>query len=258
MGTSKGRILVVDDDETMRPLLVDTLDAIGYEPVPAADGIEALRILSREGQFSFDLMVSDVKMPNMDGLTLLKRIRRFYPELPVLFITGVASEETVAAASPDGFLAKPFRIAQLENLIESTLAARHSNWRPTPRPRVLINIDQEEIRRPLAEALTLTRYMPFEVVDREEAFQELERGSFDIMIADVEKPDLADDGPLADVRKRYPTLPLVVTSGTYTRDELSTLGEQVGVKAFLRSPFSVGDIIRMLDLTLSDQTNRAG
>lgn len=252
MGTSKGRILVVDDDETMRPLLVDTLDAIGYESVPAADGIEALRILGREGQFSFDLMISDVKMPNMDGLTLLRRIRRFYPELPVLFITGVASEETVAAASPDGFLAKPFRIAQLEELIESTLAAGHSNWRPAPRPKVLINIDREDIRHSIAEALSFTRYMPFEVVDRSEALEELERGNFDAMITDVEAPDLGDDGALWEVRRRYPSLPLVLTSRSYSRDDLRQLNGQLGTATFLRNPISVGELIRALDRSTGD------
>jgi len=252
VGTTKGRILVVDDDETMRPLLVDTLDAIGYESVPAADGIEALRILSREGQFSFDLLISDVKMPNMDGLTLLKRIRRFYPELPVLFITGVASEETVAAASPDGFLAKPFRIAQLEELIENTLAARQSNWRPAPRPKVLINIDREEIRHSIAEALSFTRYMPFEVVDRAEALQELERGSFDAMITDVEKPDLGANGPLWDLRCRYPSLSLVLTSSSYSRDEVGKLNERLGSAAFVRNPISVGELIRALDSTTGE------
>ena len=252
MGSSKGRILVVDDDETMRPLLVDTLDAIGYESVPAVDGIEALRILSREGQFSFDLMISDVKMPNMDGLTLLKRIRRFYPELPVVFITGVISEETVAAASPDGFLAKPFRIAQLEELIESTLAARHSNWRPTPRPKVLINIDQDDIRHSIAEALSFTRYMPFEVIDRSEALEELERGSFDAMITDVETPDLGDEGPLWELRRRYPSLPLVLTSSSYSRDDVRKLDGRLGSATFVRNPISAGELIRALDRTTGE------
>jgi CheY-like chemotaxis protein len=117
----KTSILVVEDNLTMRDLLVDTLDAIGYLPTGASDGSEALQKL-KEGKF--DLIITDIMMPGIDGIALLKRVRKDYPKLPVLFITGVASPEIMDHASPDGFLAKPFRISHIEQLIENTLKGK--------------------------------------------------------------------------------------------------------------------------------------
>ena len=121
MTKPKTSILVVDDNLTMRDLLVDTLDAIGYLPTGASDGSEALQKLKEE---KFDLIITDIMMPGIDGIALLKKVRKDYPNLPVLFITGVATPEIMDQASPDGFLAKPFRISHIEQLIEDTLKGK--------------------------------------------------------------------------------------------------------------------------------------
>jgi len=124
---------VVDDDPQLLKMLVDTLTGIGYKTAAASDGIEALDMLRQDDADTFDLMITDIKMPNMDGLGLLKRARRYHPDLPVLFITGVASEDIIGEASPDGFLAKPFRISRLEELIENALATRRTGRVNHPR-----------------------------------------------------------------------------------------------------------------------------
>lgn len=115
------KILVVDDDAALLDLLVDTLSTIGYSAVPARGGSEALARLKQD---TFDLVISDIKMPEIDGISLLNEIRRSYPGVPVLLITGVASEDIINKASPDGFLAKPFRISHIEELIETTLSKK--------------------------------------------------------------------------------------------------------------------------------------
>jgi DNA-binding NtrC family response regulator len=118
MGDVRANILVVDDDASLRSLLIDTLAAIGYAAKGADSGKQALEILLGS---RFDMMITDIRMPEMDGLKLRDRVRRLYPNMPVLFVTGVAYPDIIAQASPDGVLAKPFRIAQIEELIESTL-----------------------------------------------------------------------------------------------------------------------------------------
>lgn len=114
------KILVVDDDQNLLDLLDDTLTTIGYEATGSADGFEALEKLKQQ---KFDLVISDIKMPGMDGLELLREIRESYPDLPVLFITGAGLPETIEKAAPDGFLDKPFRISHIERLIENCLSA---------------------------------------------------------------------------------------------------------------------------------------
>lgn len=118
---ANAKILVVDDDAALLDLLVDTLSTIGYSAVPAMGGSEALVKLEQD---TFDLIISDIKMPEVDGISLLNKVRQSYPGVPVVLITGVASHDIISKVSPDGFLAKPFRISHIEELIESTLSKR--------------------------------------------------------------------------------------------------------------------------------------
>ena len=257
MAEHKGKILVVDDDPTLLPMLVDTLSSIGYQSVAAADGVEALDLLKEGDRDSFDLMITDIKMPNVDGLSLLKRVRRHYPNLPVLFITGVASQEVIARASPDGFLAKPFRISLLEGLIEKTLAAKRGNRQPEQPRKVLVNMPEDDLRDMLSEALSCSNYLPFAVAGGDEALQELERGKFDVMITGVEKSFADSPANAGRIRDKYPTLPMLLVSSSYSPDEINRLNEQMEFSGFVRQPFRVGELIELLDRTVAHPIGRS-
>ncbi|RKX23701.1 MAG: hypothetical protein DRP45_09895 [Candidatus Zixiibacteriota bacterium] len=251
MAEKKGNILVIDDDPNLLFLLADTLTSIGYDCMAATDGIEALDMLGQENAEQFDLVVTDIKMPNMDGIGLLSEVRREFSDLPVLFITGVASEEIIAAASPDGFLAKPFRISQMEDLIERTLAAKHAN-KPSSKPRqVLLNLREDRFRDALSEALICSHYLPFAVSGGDEALEELERGSFDVMIAGVEKRGGQDRKAVRNVRTKHPNLPVLLISSSYAVEEANRLKDQIGFDGFLTKPCDMVDLISELDRTVS-------
>jgi DNA-binding NtrC family response regulator len=121
MKKSDARILVVDDDRHLLNLLTETLGSIGYSTEDARSAKEALEKLSES---KFHLIVSDIKMPEMDGLKLLSQIRKSYPGLPVIFITGVPRQDITGAANTEGILTKPFRISNLEYMIEQALDAK--------------------------------------------------------------------------------------------------------------------------------------
>jgi len=248
--TTKGKILIVDDDPVLRDLLVDTLGAIGYETEAASDGVEAMALLREQDSLSFDLLVTDIKMPNMDGLTLLKKIRRAYPHLPVLFVTGVVSEETMAAALPDGYLSKPFRIARLEELIENALAARHADHRPEPPRRVLINVREDNLRENLSETLSLSNYLPFAVAGGDEALEELERGRFDVVITGIEKTSTGTSRYLSRLREKHPALPVLLASSTCSAAEIKKAGDKFHASGYLSGSFRPGDLIALLDKTV--------
>lgn len=253
MVPDKGKILVVDDDPHLLKMLVDTLTGIGYQTVSARDGIEALDLLRRAEEPGFDLMITDIKMPNMDGIGLLKRARRYHPDLPVLFITGVASEDVIGEASPDGFLAKPFRISRLEELIENALIARRTGRVTHPRQprRVLVNVHEDGFRQMLAEALTFGKFLPFAVDGSQEALEELERGKFDAMITGLEK-DLDESESTVDrVRDKYPALPMLAVSSSYSPDEIDQLACQSKIDGFVQKPFSIGRLFDMLDQAIA-------
>ena len=121
MNDKNKKIIVVDDNPILLELLVDTLEIIGYNVTGFSGGRQVLEELQVE---EYDLLVSDIKMPEMDGIELLDKVRKDFPKLPVLFISGVESPEILSKAQPDGFLAKPFRINHIEEQIETCLKVK--------------------------------------------------------------------------------------------------------------------------------------
>ncbi len=112
------RVLLADDDEMVLEVLHSFLDQLGYQVSEARDGREALRIF-RQG--AVDLVLSDVKMPGLDGLQLLKAIKDSNPRLPVILISGYGDMETVIEAINSGahnFLQKPVRLAELSQVLQ--------------------------------------------------------------------------------------------------------------------------------------------
>ncbi len=119
--TLKPRVLIVDDESDLLDVISDQVQAMGYETLTASDGIDAFEIIERmfpQGQI--DLVVSDINMPKMDGIALLRKVREAGWELPFIFVTGKADKDKVIAALKLGamnFLEKPFANDALSLLV---------------------------------------------------------------------------------------------------------------------------------------------
>ena len=90
------KVLVADDEQSMREFLEYLLEKEGYEVETAGDGREALEILRRDS--NFDLVISDLRMEDVDGLQLLEQIRSLDADLPFIFVTAYASSDTAIEA----------------------------------------------------------------------------------------------------------------------------------------------------------------
>jgi len=124
--TGQGTILLVEDEEGLRQLNARGLASRGYTVLEAGNGIEAIEMLEKsDGEV--DLVVSDVVMPEMDGPTLLRELRRRNPSLKIIFVSGYAEDAFQKHLPADGeqftFLAKPFTLKQLVNAVKETLTA---------------------------------------------------------------------------------------------------------------------------------------
>jgi CheY-like chemotaxis protein len=118
-----GRILVVDDDQGARDLIVSSLRADGHDVDSSSNGLEALRLLARQW---YDVIVSDLRMPELDGPSLYSQVAHRWPSNPphMLFVSGFGN-----ASEYDGFLkvirarvlAKPFKVAALRRAIRRLL-----------------------------------------------------------------------------------------------------------------------------------------
>ena len=121
--TGQGRVLLVEDEDVVRSFAVRALSRQGYEVLEAADGIEALDIMD-EQQGKIDIVVSDVVMPEMDGPTMLKEMRKSNPNLKIIFVSGYPNEafqQSVGEETFD-FLPKPFSLPQLAAKVKDVLA----------------------------------------------------------------------------------------------------------------------------------------
>jgi CheY-like chemotaxis protein len=120
------RILVAEDEAALRGQIVRALMADGHDTVAAADGGEALDVLVRENG-RFDLLLTDIKMPVMDGIALALVAARDYPDLIIVLMTGFADQRERASgldALIHDILTKPFAVADLQHAIRKALGAK--------------------------------------------------------------------------------------------------------------------------------------
>jgi two-component system cell cycle sensor histidine kinase/response regulator CckA len=121
--TGHGTVLLVEDEEGLRALNARGLKSRGYSVIEAGNGIEAIEAMAREGG-SVDLVVSDVVMPEMDGPTLLKELRKNSPDIKIIFVSGYAEdafEKSLPDSSQYNFLPKPFTLKQLVSAVKEAM-----------------------------------------------------------------------------------------------------------------------------------------
>ena len=120
------RVLIADDEESMRLLVARAIAMDGHEIVTAEDGAEALEILTRE-EGAFDLLLTDIKMPVMDGIALALAAARDFPRVTILLMTGFAHQRERASgleAIVYDVITKPFAVADIRTAVADALASR--------------------------------------------------------------------------------------------------------------------------------------
>lgn len=118
------RILIADDEEPLRGFVARGLQLDGHSVDAACDGAEALDMLTADGA-DYDLLLTDIRMPMMDGIALALAAAKARPEMPILLMTGYADQRERARdleALIKDVLAKPFSLADLRGVVRKTLA----------------------------------------------------------------------------------------------------------------------------------------
>ena len=121
-------ILVVDDDVTIREMITKILSRNGYHVVLASDGFEALNLLERD---QMKIVITDMKMPEMDGMELIELISKNYPDVKIIAMTAFDDIYTIKDAimkGADEYITKPFNPEELILRIEAILKRYHSSW----------------------------------------------------------------------------------------------------------------------------------
>jgi len=139
--TSQKNILVVDDEQNMRVALYEALSRIGYKVSVAQDGRMALEMVKKSLP---DLVITDIRMPEMDGIEMLRQLREQKSDLPVLIITGYATVATAVEAMKQGaydYILKPFPVEVIESAVnrvfENAVATIHKTGQGTKKKPVI-------------------------------------------------------------------------------------------------------------------------
>lgn len=120
------KILVAEDDDAVRAMIIRALNEDGHDLIAANDGAAALDALKRDGRF--DLLLSDVKMPVMDGVALALAAGRDHPDLTIMLMTGYADQRERAHgldALVHDIINKPFSVDQIKGAVREALVPRH-------------------------------------------------------------------------------------------------------------------------------------
>ena len=153
---SAARILVVEDDPSLREVIEETLDDFGYQTRAVGDGVDALAELMTDADY--DLILSDIQMPNMDGLALLDEVGRRWPDLPLVLMTAFGTVAQAVEAIQKGalnYLVKPFDAKALQSAVEATIKNR--NWDDSDGQKVLVAEDPVTLElKALAERVAET------------------------------------------------------------------------------------------------------
>jgi len=121
----KIRLLIIDDNQEILAGLKTYLSKKKYEVITALDGLEGLKIIESSPEF-FDLIITDVVMPNISGVGIISIIKQKQPDIPVIAITGMGEEPEKLAreANADVILVKPFDLKELKGWISNLLAEK--------------------------------------------------------------------------------------------------------------------------------------
>lgn len=159
----KGRVLVIDDEAEIRRNLTFGLTQEDYSVVTCPDGISAIHELnqSRNKGLAYDYLITDIFMPDIDGLKILKVIKNQYPDLPVLVITGFGDERLMMTALAEyntGFLNKPFEISELVSALEELTPGKTAT-----------NSDVEQVDDGMRESIS--GYLTIKITDSENSME---------------------------------------------------------------------------------------
>ena len=246
--TTKRKVLIVDDEEGIRNLLRLTLVEEGFDVAVAFNGKEAAEKLKTE---SFDVLLTDIKMPIMDGIELLKMARELNPEIAAILITGFPSIDTVRDARrllAFDYIVKPFDPNTVLNCINAALTRRtiaHDLEKSVQKPKILV-VDDEPLITNLFEASLREEGYPVEIADNgKRAMERFLHGDFNVVITDVNMPEMDGRTLLNSLKSVRPEVIVIVITGDPSVDSaIETM--RMGAYDYITKPIDPDIVINVI------------
>ncbi|RJP47308.1 MAG: response regulator [Anaerolineaceae bacterium] len=230
------RILIVDDDQRMTRTLADILSLNGYETVEANSGLQALELL---GSKSFDAVLTDVRMPDMNGVEFHEQLRQLQPGLPVVLMTAYASDEIIQRGLETGVVGvfdKPLNINHLLAFFASLA-----------RNRIIAIVDDDpSFCKTLGDILTQRGFGVSQITDPHSDVDAMARAS-QVILLDMKLNGISGLDVLKDIRAHYPSLPVLLVTG-YRREMADVVQAALEINAYacLYKPLEIPDLLEKL------------
>jgi len=232
----KLRILIVDDDLRMTRTLSDILALSGHEAVEAWSGPDALEKIRTQ---AFDCVLTDVRMPGMDGVEFHHQLRQFQPGLPVALMTAYASDEIIRQGLEEGVVGvfdKPLDITHLLGFFASLA-----------RNRIIAIVDDDPaFCRTLGDILRQRGFEVKQITDPH-ADVELMASESQVILLDMKLNGRGGLDVLKEIRARYPSLPVLLVTG-YRQEMAETIraAQEIGAYACLYKPLEIPTLLEKL------------
>jgi len=238
------RILVVDDHLMMAKTLVDILRVKGYEAEAAGSGPEALEKVAQASSGSaqgkpFDCVLSDIKMPDVNGVELCRAIRASQPDLPVVLMTAYSSDRLVQEGLEEGTIAALTKPLDINALLCFLSALRKQR-------SIIIVDDDPQFCKKLADLL---QARGFAVTQATGPHAILERVVVNgqVMLLEMKLAHIDSLELLKEIRKRNPHLPVILVTG-YRQEMASAIEAALEIDAYacLYKPFQIEELLELL------------
>ncbi|MFH1367678.1 MAG: response regulator [Elusimicrobiota bacterium] len=252
----KGIVLVVDDSENDRTLLTDILTSKGFRVVSAKTGAEAIDLAERN---DFDVIILDIRLPDMDGISVLEKIKEFKPASSIITVTGYCLDELIENIVSKGAytcLLKPFDVElllrEINNLMSKKTIVESDKGPEEKKVNVLVVEDDDNIRGTLKEILAEEGYAVSTASTVKKAEDELVAKNYDVVISDLSVGKSSGLSLVDPSRKKDKTTVFLLLTG---QGSLETAVEAVkkNVDEYILKPIKPAELIHKVKSYLEKQ-----
>jgi YesN/AraC family two-component response regulator/NAD-dependent dihydropyrimidine dehydrogenase PreA subunit len=275
---AKPHVLLMEDEASVAKGLQMVLNEEGYAVDVAATGQGALEAISNNG---FDILVADLRLPDMNGMEVIKQVKQQKPETEVIVITGYSSVPSAVEAMKTGvieYLAKPFTEEEFMTKVESALEKKRKSLSEkildsvedvaaeigmepvdetqkaefSVKPKVLLMEDEASVAQGLQMILSEEGYGVDIAMTGQGALDAISKNGFDLLVADLRLPDMNGMDVIKQVRKEKPETEVIVITG-YSDVSSAVNAMRFGVADYLSKPFAEEEFMQTVERTLKER-----
>lgn len=239
---SKRTVLIVDDDEVVRKQLEIELRRAYFTPISAASGADALTVVS---SMKVDITLLDVKLPDMDGIDLLEKIKAQDPACQAIVITGYGGEEIAIRALRKGaidYIEKPINLDELSAALGRAQEKLAESQELAYKNTILVTDDEEVVVLRLKSFLEKEGFLAFAAISAKEGLEIIAQHKIDVLITDIKMQEMDGLELLQKAKNLYPDIEGIVVTGDRT-GELAIKALRAGAADYINKPVDLDELL---------------